>query len=96
MSIGTRALDLARFAGLLVPAGQFACLVDYYAENPDSHPWPEQLGLEMTLLDAAGWRAAIEEAGLEVVAQERLRLPGRATWQATEGSLLTLCRRPLE
>ena len=51
----------------------------------------------MTLLDAAGWRAALEEAGFEVIDQRRIRLAPEAAsepWKAAEGSLLTLGRRP--
>lgn len=82
---------------LLRPGGTFACQVNYYGENAASHDWPEELGVEMTLLDAAGWRGAFEQAGLEGVGQRRVRLaPQEATapWKAEEGSLLTLGRRP--
>jgi ubiquinone/menaquinone biosynthesis C-methylase UbiE len=82
---------------LLKPGGRFACLVDFYGENTASHSWPEDVGVEMTLLDAAGWRRALEAAGLEVIDQDRIRLsPDEASepWKATEGSLLTLGRRP--
>jgi SAM-dependent methyltransferase len=89
------ALDaaLSEVARLLVPGGRFACVVNYYGENEASHGWPEEVGLEMTLLDAAGWRRAFERAGLEVVEQARLVVaPDLATaeWHTTEGSLLTL------
>lgn len=83
---------------LLVPGGRFACVVDYYRENAASHGWPEELGVAMHLLSAAEWRAAFEDAGLEVVQQERLHaphVPGTPqTWKHTEGSLLTLGRWP--
>lgn len=82
---------------LLIPEGRFTCVVDYYTENEASHRWPEEVGLEMTLLDTAGWRRALERAGLEVLLQERLRLEPQETtagWRVTEGSLLTLARRP--
>jgi len=42
---------LSEVARLLVPGGRFACAVNYYAENEASHGWPEDVGLEMTLLD---------------------------------------------
>jgi cyclopropane fatty-acyl-phospholipid synthase-like methyltransferase len=83
---------------LLLPNGRFACVVDYYRENTASHGWPDELGVAMHLLSAAEWRTAFEDAGLEVVSQERLRapyLPGvPLTWKHTEGSLLTLGRWP--
>jgi SAM-dependent methyltransferase len=81
---------------LLKPGGRFACMVDFYGENEASHSWPEDVGVEMTLLDAAGWRRALEEAALEVVEQRRVRLsPEQASepWKASEGSLLTIGQR---
>lgn len=88
---------LAEVRRLLRPGGVFACQVDFYRENAASHGWPEDVGVEMTLLDEAGWREAFEKAGLEVVDQLRVRLPADeapAAWQAEEGSLATLGRRP--
>lgn len=90
---------LREIARLLVPGGRFACVVDYYEENPASHGWPGELGVEMTLLDAAGWRHALERVGLSVVLQERVTQPaaeGLAEWKVTAGSLLTLAERPEE
>lgn len=90
---------LREIARLLVPGGRFACIVDYYEENVASLRWPEDVGVEMTLLDAAGWRQAIERAGLLVAAQEQVTQPagdGPTDWKATVGSLLTLARRPEE
>lgn len=91
---------LARVHELLAPGGSFACVVDYYGENRASHGWPEQVGVPMTLLDAAGWTRAFAAAGLGVVEQTRLRLPvGSARnaddlWKEQEGSLMTLGARP--
>ncbi len=89
---------LAAIRDLLKPGAPVACVVDYYAENPESHGWPDELGVPMTLLDAAGWRAAFEAAGLEVVDQQRLHPPLAAgqerTWKHEVGSLFTLGRRP--
>lgn len=83
---------------LLCPGGAFACQVDFYEENAASHSWPEDVGLEMTLLSEAGWREAFEAAGLEVTYQYRVRLgedeAPESSWKATEGSLVTLGRRP--
>jgi SAM-dependent methyltransferase len=93
---------LAELARLLRPGGRVASIIDFYAENRASHEWPEQLGVAMTLLDAAGWAAAFQRAGLEVIASERLRhrpdpeaaAAGRPqTWQVEQGSLLTLAVR---
>ncbi|WP_199351036.1 class I SAM-dependent methyltransferase [Haliangium ochraceum] len=83
---------------LLAPGGSFACVVDFYRENADSHSWPEDLGVDMHLLSAAEWCQAFERAGLEVADQRRLyapKLPGMpASWKHTTGSLFTLGRRP--
>ena len=82
---------------LLAPGGRFACMVDFYGENEASHPWPEDVGVAMTLLDSAGWRGALVDAGFDVVDQRRMRVPADEAsepWKATEGSLLTLGMRP--
>ncbi|HWN66384.1 MAG TPA: class I SAM-dependent methyltransferase [Haliangium sp.] len=83
---------------LLVPGGRFSCVVDYYGENTASHRWPEELDVAMHLLSASEWRTTFEDAGLEVLHQERLRAPhvpgAMLTWKHTEGSLLTLGRWP--
>jgi SAM-dependent methyltransferase len=87
---------LREIARLLVPGGRFVCVVDYYEENPASHGWPEEMGVQMTRLDAAGWRQAVERAGLVVSGQERVTEPEGADpthWKVTAGSLLTLARR---
>lgn len=84
-------------ARLLQPGGRFACVVDYYEENPASHSWPQDLGCPMTLLSMAGWRAAFEQAGLMVEEQCCLQYPlapgEEPGWKHTQGSLLTLGRR---
>jgi SAM-dependent methyltransferase len=81
---------------LLTPAGQFACVVDYYAENAASHDFPSHVDAEMTLWTMAEWRDAFAQSGLRVVDQTRIVLPPAEAdedWQATEGSLLTLGER---
>lgn len=88
---------LAEVCRLLRPGGVFACQVDFYRENAASHAWPEDVGVAMTLLGEAGWREAFESAGLDVTDQFRVRLSAEeasASWQATEGSLVTQGRRP--
>jgi ubiquinone/menaquinone biosynthesis C-methylase UbiE len=83
---------------LLAPGGRFACVVDYYQENAESHSWPDDLGCPMTLLSMSGWRAAFERAGLRPVEQLCIQYPlapGEAPgWKHTQGSLLTLGERP--
>ncbi len=83
---------------LLAPGGRFACVVDYYGENTASHSWPQDLGVEMTLLDSQGWADAFRRSGLAVAEQTRLKLPRKRVkrdnaWKATHGSLLTLGAR---
>jgi ubiquinone/menaquinone biosynthesis C-methylase UbiE len=78
---------------LLAPGGRFACVVDFYEENEASHSWPEDVGVEMTLLSEAGWADAFRRAGFAEIEQERLRLPPELAsfpWKVTVGSLLTL------
>jgi SAM-dependent methyltransferase len=91
-------VGLKTVSQLLAPGGRFACVIDYYQENVDSHGWPEKMGVAMHLMSSAEWRAAFEDAGLEVLQQERLRTPhppgAPVTWQHTEGSLFTLGQRP--
>lgn len=90
------AAGLAEVRRLLRPGGAFACQVDFYRENTASHSWPEDVGVEMTLLSEAGWREAFERAGLAVTDQFRVRLPAEEAsdpWQAAEGSLVTMGRR---
>jgi len=81
---------------LLKPGGTFACAVDFYGENVASHDWPADVGVPMRLMDAAGWRGALVQAGFVEVTQDRLRVPAEQaseSWKATEGSLLTVGRR---
>lgn len=89
---------LAETRSLLRPGGLFACLVDFYEENPASHSWPEELGCPMTRLSMAGWQSAFERAGMEVVEQSCIQYPPVAGetpgWKQTQGTLLTLGRRP--
>lgn len=79
--------------GALAPGGRFACLVDYYAENAASHPWPEQLGCHMELLGSAAWVDAFRDAGFSTVHQERVLHPSsgdKPGWKQEVGSLLTV------
>lgn len=82
---------------LLKPGGEFACVVDYYEENPASHGWADDVGVGMELMSAAGWKEALQRAGFADVRRERITLPpGEAgqDWHETAGSLVTRGRRP--
>ena len=92
---------------ILKPGGCFACMVDYYTENTVSHTWPSDVGVHMELLDEIGWRTLMEDAELRVAEQCRVTLPREtlrdeepghevADWKVTEGSLLTLSRKPAQ
>lgn len=48
---------------LLVPRGQFWLMVNYYAENPISLGWPEQLGTVMQLWSAQEYLEGMKKAG---------------------------------
>ena len=84
---------LDEVARILAPGGRFACLVDFYAENEASHSWPTDVGVAMNLLSEAEWKEAFKASGLDVLTQERIRVPlekASEEWKATHGSLLTL------
>ena len=87
-------------ARLLVPGGLFACVVDFYEENTESHDWPKRVGVPLNLLSEKQWAAAMTDIGFELVLQERIRHPKindePLSWQHTEGSLLTIVRRPAD
>ena len=74
---------LAAVRRLLAPGGRFACVVDFFEEHEASHSWPDDLGVAMKRLSAAGWGEAIARAGLELAHQERL-----------ENSLITCATLP--
>ena len=82
----------------LVPGGHFALVVDYYKENKASHHWPELTGVNLTLLSSIEWKQMMEDAGFVLLTQTRLYKPleegAEQSWEQTEGSLLTLVRRP--
>jgi len=88
---------LERVHALLKPGGRFACVLDFYAENTESHDWPAELGVSMRLMSALGWKKAFGAAGLEVIEQGRIkRAPdsGAPEWKIRQGSLLTLGVKP--
>ena len=48
----------------LAPSGRLIIGIDHYTGNPDSHSWPEDLNVHMTLKDADGWVQLFRDAGL--------------------------------
>jgi ubiquinone/menaquinone biosynthesis C-methylase UbiE len=63
---------LAALHRVLRPGGTFHCAVNFYAENPYSHGWPDRVGLPMTLWSAAEYRAAFRAAGFAVASQRQI------------------------
>ena len=88
---------LAEVARILKPGGLFACVVDFYRENPDSHSWPEDVGVSMRLLSAEEWKEAMTEAGLNVVEQcfltDATETTSVSSAPCAGSSLMTLVRR---
>lgn len=83
---------LRHTVGLLRPGGTLLCVVDFYRENPESHGWPEELGVAMDLRSEAEWSESFVRAGFVGVEQARITVPGEG-FRSTVGSLLTLGRR---
>ena len=48
----------------LAPSGRLIIGIDHYTGNPDSHSWPEDLNVHMTLKDADEWVQLFRDAGL--------------------------------
>jgi len=80
---------LREIARLLVPGGRFACVVDYYEENVASHRWPEDVGVEMTLLDAAGWCRALGSPTRGQTRSPRQATPPGGAWPPSARGLPT-------
>ncbi len=58
---------LRELARVLEVGGTVTIGTDFYEENPDSHSWPEDLGIPMELMSADGWAARVQAAGFDVV-----------------------------
>ena len=48
----------------LAPYGRLIIGIDHYTGNPDSHSWPEDLNVHMTLKDTHEWVQLFRNAGL--------------------------------
>jgi len=57
---------------VLGPGGTFHCAVNFYEENVHSHDWQAYIDVEMTLWDAADYRAAFRDAGFHVAVQDNV------------------------
>jgi ubiquinone/menaquinone biosynthesis C-methylase UbiE len=63
-------------ARVLRPGGHLAVAVDFYEENPSSHSWPSDLGLQMERLSADDWWHAVVGSGFTDVDMFYSREPG--------------------
>jgi SAM-dependent methyltransferase len=61
---------------VLCSGGSIWLMVDYYAENPYSHTWPELVDVPMKLYSEKEYRQLLEKAGFTAVVSERLHLEG--------------------
>ncbi|MFQ5550811.1 MAG: class I SAM-dependent methyltransferase [Gemmatimonadales bacterium] len=86
---------VAAVGELLREGGHFSCAVDFYRENPASHSWPDDLGVNMHLHSEEEWRELLTGSGLTFVDQYRARMhPAQDTpdWKVAEGSLVTVVK----
>jgi len=74
---------------LLNPGGMLMVLVDFYAEHKESHTWPDDVDVPMTLWSEQEYRQGFLTAGFERVMQKRLN-PEKGA-----GTLMTAGYRPL-
>jgi ubiquinone/menaquinone biosynthesis C-methylase UbiE len=54
---------LGELLRVLRPGGSLAICIDFYLENEDSHSWPRDVGVEMTLLPERAWVDRLSAAG---------------------------------
>ncbi len=80
---------LAEVARVTAPGAVFHMIIDFYGENTDSHSWPEDVGVPMSLRSEAEWIAAFEAAGFSDVQAARLKATAddAEAWKKTQGSL---------
>lgn len=61
---------LTEVARVLRPGGTFYCAVDYFAESEQTHDWPQNVEIPMTLWTMAEYRDAFGTAGFTVAGQD--------------------------
>ena len=80
---------LKEIARVLRPCGRLAVLVDFYAENVESHRWADEIAVPMHLLAARDYSRLFEDAGFVAVRTERLLdpspLPPRESFEPSWG-----------
>ena len=62
----------------LAPYGRLIIGIDHYTGNPDSHSWPEDLNVHMTLKDAHEWVQLFMKAGLSNCTSSKANISKRS------------------
>jgi SAM-dependent methyltransferase len=80
---------LAEVARVTKPGGRLAVLVDFYAENVESHHWADEIAVPMHLLSTREYQALMTGAGFGSFEVRRLfdpsPLPARDAFEPTWG-----------
>ncbi len=64
---------IEKAAFLLAPEGILMILVDFYYENQESHSWPREMDISMTLWTAEKYKKTFQEISLKNIQQKRLK-----------------------
>ncbi|MEJ2628821.1 MAG: class I SAM-dependent methyltransferase [bacterium] len=64
---------IEKAASLLTTGGILMILVDYYYENKESHSWPRDMDITLTLWKAEDYKKVFQEISLKKVKQKRLK-----------------------
>jgi len=64
---------IAKAASLLAPGGILMILVDYYYENKESHSWPREMDIILTLWKAEDYKKVFQEIPLKKVEQKQMK-----------------------
>lgn len=70
------------------PGAQLHILIDFYGENTESHSWPDDVGVPMSLMSSEEWLAMLAAVGFEASSERLLSSDSEADeWKKTEGTL---------
>ena len=64
----------------LAPYGRLIIGIDHYTGNPDSHSWPEDLNVHMTLKDIHEWVQLFRNAGLSNCTSSKVNISITISW----------------